>query len=225
MRETVRQLGSAAVVVAAAAALAGSLAACNIIGAVGYAVGAAAEEGNRTVLAEYTGLQGQDFAVLVYVEPVLEMDHPRLRNRLTNASTRILSQPGVGATGVVPGPRVLEFQYENPSWTTWSYERLAEEFTVGRLVLLDLVEYRLHEPGNRFTYDGQAIARLSVYEAGTPGDELAFSREVRVSFPDVTGLMRTEAPPETVAANLEQRRVNRATWLRFDHEEPKKIEY
>lgn len=198
---------------------------CNIMGAAGIVGSAFHEAGSTEVLAEYTGLRGETAAVVVYMDQYLRATDPRLTNRLTNAVTRELMRPEVGLAGVVPGALVLEFQYESPAWSTWSYQELCDEFTVSRLVVVELYEYRLHEPGNRYVWDGRAAARVGVYESGTGSNEFAYRNDIAVRFPDQMGTLETEMSRGAVAANLEQRLVNRITWLMYDHEEPNTIEY
>ena len=201
---------------------ASALAGCT---AAGFLAKAVYEAGDHMVYAEYQGLAGHDFAVLVHADQVLRATDTTLVTKITNGVTRMLSQPDVGATGVVPGPFVLEFQYANPSWTSWSYERLADEFTVSRLVVIDLYSYRLNEPGNRHVWDGRAGARVSVYEREMGSEEFAYSGEVVVHFPDGTGFTRNELQEQVVAANLQDRLIQRISWLMYDHEEANVITY
>ncbi len=120
---------------------------------VGELVGGMAESyrrsSTRTIEAEYTGLEGKSFAVVVYADRVLQGNQPQLVPRLTNVLTTQLAQPErTGATGFVPMRPLLEFQLSRPDWATWTYEQLAEEFGVERLVVVELFEYRMYNPGN-----------------------------------------------------------------------------
>jgi hypothetical protein len=215
-------------VVAAGVAAGGSLvcggvqSGCQIAG---FVAAAAHEAGSKKVYAEYEGLRGHDYVVIVNMDQSLRATEPRLAAVLTNAISRQLGSPEVGATGAVPGPLVLEFMYENPSWPSWSYQRLAEEFTVSRVVVVDLYEYRLYEPGNRYVWNGLAAARVGVFEADLGSEEFAFTHDVQVPYPDETGVMTRERSKGTVEANLQARLVTRIAWLMFDHEEPNIITY
>ncbi len=193
--------------------------------AAGFIAKAAYETGDHKVLAEYTGLSGHDFAVIVNMDQSLRASEPRLASILTNALTRQLGMPEVGATGAVPGPRVLEFMYNNPAWPAWSYQRIADEFTVSRLVVVDVYEYRLYEPGNRYLWNGRAAARVGVFEANLGTEEFAFSDDIQVPFPDETGVTTREKSKGNVESNLQARLVSRIAWLMFDHDEPNIITY
>lgn len=220
-----RSIPSAVTALAAAALAAGASAVLSGCQVVGFAAKAAYEQGSHAVPAEYEGLRGNDFAVIVNMDQSLRASEPRLAAILTNAITRQLGGQEVGATGAVPGPRVLEFMYNNPSWPSWSYQRLADEFTVSRIVVIDLYEYRLYEPGNRYVWNGRAAARVGVFEADLGTEEFAFTSDVQVPFPDETGVTTRERSKGNVESNLQARLVTRIAWLMFDHEEPNVITY
>ena len=181
--------------------------------------------GSRIVPAEYEGLAGEDFAVLVQADLAIQANHPRAVNVLTNAITRRLAAEEVGATGMVPGPRVREFQYTNPSWEAMSFADVADEFTVSRLVVVDLYEYRLFEPGNSHIWDGRVAVNVGVVEAdGAVPDDFSFARELRVSYPDGSRSV-SELSEEHVEAVLQQRIIDRVSWLFYEHEEPNAMRY
>ncbi|MEM9082978.1 MAG: hypothetical protein AAGB34_05215 [Planctomycetota bacterium] len=181
--------------------------------------------GSHMVEAEYTGLQGRDYAVLVSTDRIIEANHPRIVRVMTNALTRRLSEEEVGATAMVPGPRVLEYQYSTPNWPAMSFSDLAEEFTVDRLILVEILEYRHNEPGNQHLWDGRFSARVGVVEAdGSIPDDFAFLREIRVSYPDTTHTRR-ELSEEHIEAVLQTRMADRISWLFYDHEELNSMPY
>ncbi len=195
---------------------------CQVIG---FAAKAAHDAGSHKVYGEYDGLRGHDYVVIVNMDQSLRATEPRLATVLTNAITRQLGNPDIGATGAVPGPKVLEFMYENPSWPAWSYQRLADEFTVSRVVVIDLYEYRLYEPGNQYLWNGRAAARVGVFEAGLGTEEFAFNKDVQVPFPDEKGVTVREKSKGNVESNLQARLVTRIAWLMYDHEEANVITY
>ncbi len=200
---------------------------CAVAAALGVMADTYKRTGSREVFAEYDGLRGKSFAVIVAADRSIQASDPRMVSRLTNSITGMIvgERESVGFTGFVPGPRVLEFQYNTPSWASWSYERLAEEFVVDRLILVDLYEYRLHEPGNPHTWEGIIAGRVGVIEADTGSDDFAFQKEIRVRFPDAPGYTARDISPSGMRATLEQRFVNRVSWLFFDHEEANMLEY
>lgn len=204
-------------------------------GAGGCAIGALAggmmesyrRTSTRPVAAEYEGLAGKSYAVAVYGDRVLQGSHPTLLPRLTNRISVLLADPArTGATGFVPAQLVLEMQFANPDWSGWSYERLAEEFGVERLIVVELYEYRLNETGNAYLWDGVVAAKVGVVEAdGSIPNEFVFSKDIQVRFPTQSGLGPEEYSRPQVQAGLEQRFVDRVTWLFYEHQEPYYPEY
>jgi len=195
---------------------------CWLPVAIGGMVESYRETSTHEVKAEYTGLQGKSFAVLVYTDRVLQGAFPQLPARIAHAVTNELARPErTGATGFVPVLSILEFQLSRPDWTAWSYEQLGEEFGVDRLIIVELYEYRLHEPGNRYIWDGLAAANVGIVELDSAyPNEFAFSKEVQVGFPDQTGLGPADFSAQQVSTTLDKRLVDRVSWIMYDHQEP-----
>ncbi len=202
------------------AALSLALGGCAIGALIGGMAESYRETSTRAVAAEYLGVEGKSFAVIVYTDRLIQADQPRLVAKMTNAMANRLAQ-NANAGGYVPGPLVLDYQFNNPNWAAFSYEDLAEEFGVDRLVIVEIYEYRLHEPGNSYTWDGFAAALVGVFEAdGVIENDFSFSREVAVGFPDDGGYGPTDFGADVVAANLNSRLLDRASWLFYEHQEP-----
>ena len=211
--------------VGTALVLPGCMAAFGAASAIGKAI---EEEGSHKVYGEYGGLKGKSFAVIISADRVIQGNDPRAVSRLTNAIIRkmVSAEAQIGAVGFVPGAKVLAMQYNKPSWTTWNYGKIADEFGVERLIFVDLYEYRLNEPGNAYLWVGQITGKVGVVEAdGSNPDEFVFTKEIRVGFPDKTGVSTRDMPKEAVQANLEDRYSSRVAWLFFDHDEPNTIKY
>ena len=136
------------------------------------------------VQAQYQGLEGQTAAVLVAADEYLLFTQPQVPQILTRAVSRELAAH-VDNIRVVNPQRMAAFQQRNPYWSTTPYTRLIEELDVDRLVIVDLAEYRLHEPGNKHVWRGVITASVSVAEAEqSDPDQLAFSTQVRALFPE-----------------------------------------
>jgi len=206
-----RLLGAA---ILAAALLAGG---CQAVGVMAEAY---KRTGTHTVEAEYTDLEGRSYAVIISADRVIQASEPQLVPQLTSAvSNRLRAESG--ATGFVPGPVVLQYQYANPGWEARTYSRIAEDLGVERLIYIDLFEYRLFETGNSYLWDGLLAGRLGVVEAdGAFPDSFAFERDVMVRFPDGTGYSPSDYTEAQIRAVLMSRFLDRSTWLFYDHEEP-----
>jgi len=195
------------------------LSGCIVGQLVGGMIESERRTGSKTVDREYTGLEGKTFAVVVSADRVIQADHPEVVARLSQEiATRLAKH--AGASGFVPGASVLQYQYNHPRWVTMTLGQLAKELEVERLVFVDLVEYRLNDPGNAYLWQGAAAGQIGVVEADSSfPDEFAFQKQIRVGFPDQEGLGPGDLPRAAVNTALANRFVDRAAWLFYSHEE------
>lgn len=192
---------------------------CTLLGF--FAAGAQAYEKSRPrkVEAEYTGLQGKTFAVVVAADRLIQSEHPGVIEELTMRITERLEQES-GAAGRVRGERLLGYLYDNPRWIAMPRGELAERLGVDRLVYVEVLEYQLNDPGNQYLWKGVAAGTVGVIEAGGPlPDEFVFERQIRVTFPDKEGYGPGELAREAIASVLIKRFTDRASWLFYTHEE------
>lgn len=209
-------LARAVLLLSAAACLAG----CAIGALIGGAAESYREQSTRTVPAEYDGLRGHSFAVVVSAERLIQADFPTIVPELTTRMSQRIAD-NTGATGWVPPDALLTYLYNNPDWVARPFGVLASELGVDRLVIVDLYEFRLNDPGNRYLWDGLAAGTLSVVSASPDGGEARlFEREVRVKFPDQSGRGPEDFSATVVSTALLARFVDRATWPFYEHEEP-----
>lgn len=200
--------------------------------AIGWVAKGIHDSGSTQVAAKYHGLEGKTFAVIVDADRAVQADYPGTVTIITTELTRRIAAgsdghgAGVGAAGVIPAEDVLRFQGRRPGWVAMNPRDLAKELGVDRLILIDISEYRLTDPGNSYVWNGIAAATVGVVEADSKlFDDYAFRERVQVKFPDKDNVGAMEIPGDTVQLELLRRFVNRCTWLFFDHEESNIIEY
>lgn len=192
---------------------------------VGGMAASAHDAGSTTFKPEYDGLQGKTFAVIIAADRAIQADFPDAVARLTITISDRLAQ-FAGGSGFVPGQKVLEWQYNNPRWSTLPLGELAAELKVERLVYIDLIDYRLNDPGNAYLWAGLATGNVGVIEADSAiPDDFAFQSQVSVKFPDEDGVGPAELPFAAVNTELCRRFTDRASWLFYTHDEPNRIEY
>ena len=191
---------------------------------VGAAVGAMVESYKRTstheVKAEYLGLEDKSFAVVITADRVLQADKPGLLPGLTIAvSERI--RANTGASGYVPPNLILAWQANTPRWRTMTHSEIASSLGVDRLIYVEVLDFRLHEPGNQYLWDGLATATMGVFERNGPfPEDFSFRKQISVGFPDKKGSTPQDIPEATVAERLQTRLVDRIVWPFYDHQEP-----
>lgn len=181
--------------------------------------------GSTTFPADYDGLEGKTFAVYVNADRVVQADHPNLIARVAGLVNGALAENADGSA-YIPTQTMLSAQFNNPHWILMPPAELAEELGVERLVMIEIVDYRLSDAGNAYLWDGLAEARVEVYEADGPfPDEPSYDQIIDVRFPDVPGVLREEVPEDVVTSELSRRLTDRLSWLFFEHDEPNAIKY
>jgi hypothetical protein len=198
---------------------------CQLGALVGGMAASAERTGTSDIDAEYSGLSGKTFAVVVAADRSIQADYPAIVPILTQDITKRLVDHA-GASGVVPAEDILRFQAQRPGWVAMSPGDLAKELEVERLVFIDLHDYTLTEPKNPYLWAGSATGVVNVLEADDAmTSEFVARFPVRVKFPDKEGLSPVQIPRELVATELARRFINRCSWLFYDHEEPNAITY
>ncbi|MBA4028587.1 MAG: hypothetical protein C0475_05550 [Planctomyces sp.] len=197
-----------------------ALGGCAVGGAIAALEESRRRNSTRQIDGEYGGLKGKSFAVIVTADRFVQADNPELLPRLTEQVSERLARQAE-ASGYVPAAEVLDFQLNTPRWVTMAYADVAEQLGVERLVVVELTDYRLHEPGNQYLWNGVAAATVGVVEVGGPLDsDFAYSKLVRVSFPDKDGYGPNDLPRAAVNTELARRLADRAAWLFYNHQEP-----
>lgn len=204
----------------AAALLLSTLGGCQ---AVGFMAESYKRSSTHEVKAEYTGLEGKSFAVVVTADRMIEADNPGIVDRVCVKVTERLSSPTnmPRAAGFVPAKQVLRYLYDNPSWPARPLSELAKGLgDVQRLVYIELNEYRLHDPGNPYEWNGVTTVNVSVLELdGATPDTFVFEKPVTVRFPDKKGIGTDQIGADAVTSALSLRLIDRTSWLFHDHQE------
>jgi hypothetical protein len=202
------------------------LSGCQVVGG---AIDNYQRESTHEVKAEYRGLEGKTFAVVVSADRYIQSDFPDVVDYLTTKVTERLSMPTNRPTpgGYVPSKEVLTYLYDHPGWTTKSMTDVAKGLGgVDCIVLVELSEFRLREPGNQYEWDGVASGTVAVVsmQSNVP-DEYVFQKSVTVKFPDKKGYGPEQLSQSAVMSALALRFIDRTTWNFYDHEEPYRPEY
>lgn len=217
-------LGGLTVAACLLAVLAGA-GGCQIFGFIAAGTSEYQKSRPRDVPGKYGGLAGKSFAVVIAADRVVQSSYPGVIEEVTARVSERLAQ-NTDAAGWVPPERLLAYLYANPRWVAIPRGELARELEVDRLILIDLTEFRLNEPGNQYVWDGMAAGTVSVIEADAPfPDEPAFQEAVRVSYPDKGGMTPADLPGQSVASVLVKRFVDRASWLFYTHKETGDMPY
>ena len=181
-------------------------------------------ESTHSIAPEYTGLAGKSFAVVVTADRSIQAQHPLLVETIMNRVTQRLSDAKnmPKAAGFVPASTVAAYQYKTPGWTGKSLSELGRQLgNPQRLIFIEVSEFRLHEPGNQYEWNGAASGRVAIAEldSATP-DDYAFQKNLAMTFPDKKGVSTTDMPENLITSELLRRIVDRTVWPLVKHEEP-----
>lgn len=151
----------------------------------------------ENVLAEYAGLNNAHFAVLVSADADTLYQSPEAPAAICTAVSRELAKNVPGAIAMSPR-KMVAFQEENPYWTTIPYNRLLEKLEVEKLVIIDIVQYQIHDKGNASIFRGTAIANVSVAKA-SESSSLSYSKVVKATYPvgSAIGMINAETDEQS----------------------------
>jgi hypothetical protein len=169
---------------------------CNIFGFGGAMLESYRRQSTKTVQAEYTGLKWKNWAVVVIADRSIQAELPDIVPWMTGKICERLTkeQPKIIAKGMAPASRVLRYQYDHPSWVTKAHSELAKDLQVDRLIIVEIIEYRLNDPGNQYLWNGLASGTVGVVEAESSlKDEFAFQKSVRSRMMKTSGPMTSPA--------------------------------
>lgn len=173
------------------------------------------------VAAQYSDLADKSVAVVVNVGLDIRWSDPGMAIDITNQVSRFIALNVEGARVMNPA-QVLLWQDATPQWDALPLGEVAASLNVDRVVYVDIYEYRLNPPGNRFLWEGVCAASVGVIERdGFDTDSFADTFEVRAEFPDAEGVSRDMISGNAIAAALKSRFIQRTAWLFYKHEEPK----
>lgn len=198
---------------------------CMIANAIGAMAQSAHLTGSHAVEAKYRGLDGHGYAVLVSGHRAIEADYPGLVNAILDGVNRDLRE-NTKAVAYADSLNLIRFMNSRTDWRAMPPTELMELIDCDRLIVIELTEYRLHEPGNREVWEGLASGEVVVFERGSVyGDEPSFTEPITVGFPDSSMVLVDEIPANVVDNELRRRFSQRAAWLFYDHDEPNVITY
>ena len=194
---------------------------CNIAGAVGVMQYNLEKEKKIEVLAEYDGLRNETVAIVVQADHLTLYEYPDVvANTCVNVSRRL--QQNVENIRVLDPAVVLDWTYRTPSWSAMPLGEVVEELGVDRVILIDIYEFRLNPPGNRWVWEGVATASVGVIEkSGFDPDAYSEHWDISVEFPKDKGYGRAHANEQAIQTGLLTKFVQKASWLFYDHIEEK----
>jgi len=209
-------------ILVASGALGLALGGCGAVELVGGMAQNAEYQKKIEVPPAYDGLANQKIAVLVDVNMTMLYEHPQLASQIALGVGSAIQRNVEGAS-VLPPQETLTWQYRTPGWNLIAPSKMTEALNVSRIVYIDVYEYRLNPPGNRYEWAGVCSADVRVFEAAAEQFEsdlpaAEFSAVAR--FPD-QALPWESASRDRIEAGVITKFVQKTAWLFYTHIEPK----
>lgn len=204
---------------AAAAGAMGLSSGCGVFGVVSKVGEAIESEKQVEVLARYRGLENKTIAVVVNADRSVHYEYPTVVPYVTSSVAGGVRNRVSGVTNkVMPPAESLGWCYRTPSWTTLPLGQVAEDLSVDRVIVIDIYEFRLNPPGNRWLWDGMAAANVGIIERDSL-DPDAFAEEysVTVKFPDKSEIGRESAREADILLGLTAKLTQTINKLFYDH--------
>lgn len=170
---------------------------------------------------KYTGLENHTVAVIVDTDLSMLYEYPDLGAKVSAGVSARIARDVPGARVLNPQV-VLSWQYRAPQWAALPYGEMCAELNVDRIVMIEILEYRLNPPGNRYVWDGTATARIGLIERdGLDPDSFAETFDVSAKFPNMEGVSKDDATSQQIETGLLAEFIKKTAWIFHQHLEPK----
>ncbi len=195
---------------------------CAAGGFIGSMMQAAEDQMLIEKLAEYDDLADRSVAVVIDTDLAVHYEFPGIAGLIAEGvATRLAAN--VKTARVMHPAIVSEWQFRTPQWNALSTRDIAGALGVDRVVFIDLQEYRLTPPGNRWLWEARCNATIGIIEAdGYEQDGFSDTYEIQVVFPRRPSVLaHDEAREADIARGVLQEFIRETSWLFYMHQEPK----
>lgn len=191
------------------------LAGCD---AAGYSLWLLAPREKRKVEAEFSSLKKHSVAVVFYADDKTLMDYPNVRLSL-GAKVAEELRKHVEGVRVIDPLRVARYQDENLHWDTQDKRITAKDLKADFLLIVSLVEYSTHVPGQMNAFQGRISAEAKLYDSELDeGENLLWESkdQMDVIFPDMPQYSERAEPQ--IRLETERRFADLLAKKFYDHE-------
>ena len=172
------------------------------------------------VKAQYKDLNNRSVAVVVSMSDFAEFNHPGAKQAVTEEMVRRIKANVPGVTLTSPSD-VLQWQQDNPYWATRPPSMLIKQLKVERLVLVEIGEYRTHEPGDKHVLRGVISASVNIVEAEADDPDnfgASFTKNTMYPEPGESKIGRVGDDEAVIEVRTQIRFCESAAGLFYDHQ-------
>ena len=172
------------------------------------------------VKAQYTDQDNRSVALVVSMSDFTEFNHPGAKQAVTEEMVRRIKANVPGVTLTSPSD-VLQWQQDNPYWATRPPSMLINQLKVERLVLVEIGEYRTHEPGDKHVLRGVISASVNIVEAEADDPDnfgASFTKNTMYPEPGESKIGRVGDDEAVIEVRTQIRFCESAAGLFYDHQ-------
>jgi len=196
---------------------------CSLIGFAAHVIAGKHAGRTVTVSAQYNGLDRQSVAVLVSADEYTYFEHPDATAAVCRRTSALLAS-SILDVRVIDPDQITDFQKENPYWNTLPHGQLLQRLQVDRLIIIDLIQYTLHEPGNIYVWRGAMAANVGVATIEESDlNQFIFNTTVEAHYPQSGSIGVINADQPTIQFGLLQSFTQQLVDLFQDHDEAVKL--
>lgn len=172
------------------------------------------------VKGQYLDLNNRSVAVVVSMSDYTEFKHPQAKQRIAEEIARLIQANVPGATLTVPS-EIIAWQQDNPYWATRPPSMMIQQLKVERLVLVEIGEYRTHEPGDKHILRGVISASVNIVEAEAADPDnfgASFTKNVMYPEPGESKIGRVGDDEQAIELRTQIRFCEMTAGLFYDHQ-------
>lgn len=172
------------------------------------------------VKGQYMDLANRSVAVVVSMSDYTEFKHTEAKQIIAQDIARRIQANVPGATLTSP-EAIVAWQKENPYWATRPPSMLIKQLKVERLVLVEIGEYRTHEPGDKHVLRGVISASVNVVEAEAEDPDnfgASFNKNVMYPEPGESKIGRVGDDEKLIELRTQIRFCETTAGLFYDHQ-------
>ena len=196
------------------------LSGCNIIGWLAAPWGAESE--TIEYEAQYNKLHGKSIAVLVSANQEILGQHSTALIQTSRAVSERIAD-NMSDVKVMNPVEVIDWQKNNPYWYIAAYSDVLEGLGVDAVIVINLSEFRTHEPGNKYQWQGVMSGSVTVADATAPDpDDATFYQTVRAQFPEDSKVGVLDSKEEAILLGMRSLFSRDAAGFFYDYSITKK---
>ncbi|HVX85343.1 MAG TPA: hypothetical protein VH253_11225 [Phycisphaerae bacterium] len=147
-----------------------------------WAFAASREVNGEKIPAQYTGLDNQSVAIVVFADEASTDEFPNSREEIANFLTAAFHTK-MASVRLLDPREVMNWQDDTLNWNALSEKDIGKHFSTDRVLYIELLDYSTRANQGYGDLQGHIKAECKVFETGAPGTSPAWSGVIDVRWP------------------------------------------